>query len=134
MRAPFGQKAVAAPLATGCGAGWAATWAEADFAAKAAALARPSAVRTSRREPMVYSLSFARLVRCRSARAALPQCRVFTAAGLRSYRKGALMRKWPRSPVCESHRSLGPATARGTCGAAPGDGDRGGAASSGRHL
>ena len=43
MRAPFGQNGVAAPPAAGCGTGWdAETWAEADFAAKAAALARPS--------------------------------------------------------------------------------------------
>src|ERR1700731_828404 len=56
MRAPFGQKGVAASLAEGCGAGWdAPTWAEADFAAKAAALARPSAARISRRELMVHS-------------------------------------------------------------------------------
>src|SRR5579871_2614190 len=54
MRAPFGQKPVAV-LPAGEAAGCAGpTWAAADFAANAAALAMPSAVRTSRRELMVH--------------------------------------------------------------------------------
>ena len=54
MRAPLGQNAVDAPAETGCVPAWpGACWADAEFAAKAAAPATPSAVRTSRRELMV---------------------------------------------------------------------------------
>ena len=76
--------------------------AEADFAAKAA-LARPSAERTSRRELMVHS--FGRVDALKVGMRALPQCQVFAAVRLRGYRRGALLRKRSGSPAAASQRT-----------------------------